>query len=697
MKWKKLRNKAAAAAIIATNISCTMLSPVMAAPPSVATDEALYINLDYYGNQVNSSVVKGCNLNGIRAFTDYGNYTDVTNMSNYAEPVISEDGVTWELPADSKERFYYECQLENESIELSWTFDISYKLNGVPVEAQKLLGADGLIEIDVECSFNDKAKDYYKNNMILQVGTLVDMEDVRNVEAPGAQIQSMGTYKIILFAGVPGEENNFHIEISSSDFESPGLIMMMVPGTLDQMSEIKEIKNVKDTFYDSTDELIDGINELLTRLDGMTSGMEQAKKGLAELQKARAELDSQKDKLASSSDATLDELDALSINISELAPDINNSKATLDEINEDMNRMVETLRGSSGHFFELSSKLSDLEESLESIERSDFTSSTTNEIEDQIETIEGILNEMGAGLDSIKALQEKGADASTIDSYISDLQKNAASLLDELEGVVGVNQVKDIRDKVTALDSTNFGDSYKELTRLSKQYQEIIKKAKKVIANARSANRKAVNTLQHGEDATTEISELMADMDGLIGNVNELNRTINDNKESFDSMLDNAQVVSESLSTSVNTTVIFLRDVQETLRNNRSTLEEGTKNTLDGLIDIMEKTVEISPTNGKLQEANNSMRDSIKSEIDKIGDDTNLLNLDSEHRKISFTSDKNPEPSSIQIILRTEEISEEKINENAEDLEPVQQDDGVWARIVRVFKKIWEGIFGIFN
>ena len=136
---RKIRYKITAAALISSMLGMSMAGSALAGPPAVATDEALYVNLDYYGNQVDSSVVKGVSLNGLRTFTDYGNYTDVTNMSNYAEPVISGDGVTWQLPEDSKERFYYECQLNNDEVILPWNFDVSYKLNGIPKEAKDKL------------------------------------------------------------------------------------------------------------------------------------------------------------------------------------------------------------------------------------------------------------------------------------------------------------------------------------------------------------------------------------------------------------------------------------------------------------------------------------------------------------------------------------------------------------------------------
>ena len=74
---------------LAAVMACTgTVLPVLAGQASVAVDENMYVNLDYYGNVDRVNVVKGCDLNGQTTFTDYGNYTAVTNMSDYTEPVI---------------------------------------------------------------------------------------------------------------------------------------------------------------------------------------------------------------------------------------------------------------------------------------------------------------------------------------------------------------------------------------------------------------------------------------------------------------------------------------------------------------------------------------------------------------------------------------------------------------------------------
>ena len=175
----KRKNRKLLAAGMAAATLCTSLvsAPVYAAEASVSVDEAMYVNLDYYGRVDKVNVVKGVSLNGLTSFTDYGNYLDVTNMTNNTAPEVGDGKVTWNLPADTKGYFYYKGAIDKDTVTLPWTMDVSYKLNGVPTDAEKLAGASGLVEVHVTATPNEAARDYYKNNLLLVVAMLVDMSD----------------------------------------------------------------------------------------------------------------------------------------------------------------------------------------------------------------------------------------------------------------------------------------------------------------------------------------------------------------------------------------------------------------------------------------------------------------------------------------------------------------------------------------
>ena len=693
-----------AATLITSMISINMAGTIYAGPPAVSVDETLYVNLDYYGKETDSSVVKGVTLNGIRSFSDYGTYKDITNMSNYAKPVVDGDTVTWQLPEEAKDRFYYECQLNNGEVVLPWDFDISYKLNGIPKEAQDLLHADGLVEIDVHCTPNKNANVYYQNNMLLQVATMVDMEDVNSVEAPGAQIQSLGTYKAVLFAAVPGQEKTFHIEISSHDFESSGVIMMMVPGTLDQISDIADVKEAKDTFKDSADELLDGMNEMLDTLHNISNGMDVTRKGLSQLQGARENFDASKDEIISKTDASIDSLEAADQKISQLAPDIMANKQGLDDVNNKVNTLVETLQDSGEDFYDLSSSLRDLKDSLgdlqSGLEESD-ADQITDEIEDieqQLDAIQSVLEQLGSTASPSEALSEEdlAEQAESMQQLMSDMN----DVLDDLEFSLGEDAVAKLRAQLQSVAASGITDS--NATALI-QTAAVLSKILNSMSSILSSVRYTISGIdvQGGvKDSKAVVSKLASityDIDTTIGDVVSLNKTKNDNKAAFDLMLDDTAASIDQISSATNQVISLFRSVQNTIKANRGAVEGGTKDTLNGLIDILQKAADTSSTTNKLKGANESIRDSLDEKLDKIADDSNLLEMNLDDKMVSFTSDKNQTPSSIQIILRSEEISEDDVNTNAVDIEPAPVDVGVWQRVKNVFAKMWNAVTGIFS
>ena len=126
--------------------------------------------------------------------------------------------------------------------------------------------------------------------------------------------------------------------------------------------------------------------------------------------------------------------------------------------------------------------------------------------------------------------------------------------------------------------------------------------------------------LESSRDAAGEIGSIMGRIEMLIGDINDLNRTVNEDKAGFDLMLDDMAASLDQMSSGTSQLITLLRSVQNTAKANRSAVENGTKQTLDGLIDILEKAADTSGTSGKLKDANEDLRTSVKEELDKIED-----------------------------------------------------------------------------
>ena len=364
MKRNKLRRVTATALLL----SFALPQCAQAAAPTVETDETVYINMDYYGAPTNTRIVKGVNLNGHTEFTDFGDYKDVYNMSTFDEPTLKEDSVYWKLNTD-KNRFYYEC-IPNDTvnIQMPWNFDVSYKLNGVPVEADQCAGASGTIQMDIHAVPNTYASDYYKNNMMLVCATGIDMSKALSIDAPGAQIQSFGTYKLVMFMGLPGEENTFTVRIGSNDFESMGLIMFMTPATTSALDIMSSMRDIKDRLENSGDNLYTGVSSMLSTMQAVQGSLSSMSSGISGIDQVRKQLIKDRGTLDPRTDAALNALDELTGKSDSLIPELNSAKETLTALNATTSSILTTLEESGEDIPEYQKLLNDVKTSLGNLE-----------------------------------------------------------------------------------------------------------------------------------------------------------------------------------------------------------------------------------------------------------------------------------------------------------------------------------------
>jgi putative membrane protein len=176
---------------------------------------------------------------------------------------------------------------------------------------------------------------------------------------------------------------------------------------------------------------------------------------------------------------------------------------------------------------------------------------------------------------------------------------------------------------------------------------------------------------------------------------NALNGTMNRYKDSSINALKETEKLSKRMTASLTSIKEFLEAFQVMLKASDKDMENGTNQSLNGMMDAISKSLKgISKTPG-IRRSNDTIKKTADKEFDKFEKDNKFLNLDAEAKLISFTSPKNPTPSSIQIVMRTEEIDPHNNNKAAIN-EKGEQKANVFARLANVFKKTWQLIFSIF-
>lgn len=686
-------NKTVKKRILAGALAVVTVLPLaggaLAAPPAVSTDEAVYVNLDYYGALSDMRIVKGVSLNGEASFTDYGNYAGVYNMSTYDKPELTDGAVSWNLSNPDKQRFYYECiPADTEGLQMPWTFDVSYKLDGVPVKAEKLAGANGLMEITVHAVPNAKASDYYKNNMTLMLMTGIDMDKTSSIDAPGAQIQSLGSYKMVVFLGLPGEDNTYTIRIGSDQFESTGLVMMMAPATMSQLDRISDFRDLKDKVNGAEDDVYAGLSDLLTTVNSMQSSLTAMSAGIAGLNEVRKQLIDARGTMDPDMDQSLAALQKLVDQMDSMVPELTRTQETLTGISKASNSLLEKVTDSREDLAAYQKSLKDIHTAL-------------GNLEDLIDELE---NQTSASDITIASMENALKTLSTQSTNLSGSLADMVTTFQELAAYIGTlpaEQQQEYALLTTMLPSVNkmltstktlmgavaqVSSSTASMVGLLGDYQEILD----------DNNGIADDFVSIGKKLAEQGQETLSKIDAATYDLEDMQETLDGGTNDLKSILQKSADLLTTTKTTLASANQTLSDLQSTLRAVRQQADDHTAQSIDGLLDMMQKAINSSGTTDSLKKANSTIHNSINDEIDDLENDTNVLNMDNSLALESFTSHQNPAPASLQFVLRTKEISVDE-QEEAQTEAQDKADEGVFHRIVNIFSRIYDALSAAFT
>lgn len=643
----KSKLKKGLAVVLAGTILASSVTPALAGEPEVSVDETAYITMDYYGNRTDLSIVKSVRLNGCTEFTDYGRYDVASNLSTTDRPSVSDEGVTWSLSDPGKDRFYFEVQPRDQFLGLPWSIDVSYMLDGVPYKAEDLAGKSGLVEIDVTVTPDPLADEYYKNNFILVCGTGVDLGETKSFRAEGAQLQTLGSYQLAAFMAFPGQEEHFHFEIGSDDFTFPGLIFASVPVTLSQVDDLSEMGKDKDDIKAAGDAIDGLLRDTLDIMTSMTAGTAQAAEGLRDLEKAWDEVDQQHDSIQDSVDSTRYAMKNLKNHLYDLA-EVMDDSSILDGVG----KLEDAIEGMLGSLEQVGQML----EQFRSI---------TNGIEECIKVIN---------------------DPSSSPEQKLQAQMRMAELLKELEELLG---------KLQGIDLDGLSVQTDDLHSLLKELDQGVT-AGSVETESIDALMGALADLE--DQIKEELEASQADLEDITTFTEPSERS---NLEDIDfsgdvSLIQNELVmVIDNTARTVSKLEVAMGKIDQVLNDSYDNLNSGIRSTLSGTAQLMESLTASLQKTRNIKANEQIISDLLDKNWQKLDDELGILNMDPSARKPSFTSARNPEPDSVQVILRTESIT--KPEEDVEDVNEDGDNRTFLQRLGDVFQKIWNTITGLFK
>ena len=203
--------------------------------------------------------------------------------------------------------------------------------------------------------------------------------------------------------------------------------------------------------------------------------------------------------------------------------------------------------------------------------------------------------------------------------------------------------------------------------------------------------------LDSAEDLSAAIRYASSDLRDILSDVEKLRDTLNDYEPTLQESLKTVSSLSNSAVKTIRDTQSLVTDTENLMKSTGSTLDDGTKQTLEGLAAVLRSTAKTMSTAGQIKDAKSSICDIIEDTWDEYtGDVNNLLLMDATADAVSLTDSRNPSPESIQVLIRTQEITvPDEADDETENAAETQTT--FWGRVAQMFKDLWSAVTGLFG
>jgi putative membrane protein len=257
----------------------TSVTPVSAENIPSPKEEVVYGILNLDGTVNNLYVV---NIFNGGAITDYGNYSDIRNMTTSEKINQSGDQITINTNAN---KFYYQGTPEKK--ELPWNIAIKYFLDDKEISGEDLAGKSGKLKITMSVKQNKNTKSTFFDNYALQVGLSLDNKLCSNIKTDNATVAEAGSKKQLTYTVLPGNGIDITVTADVRDFEMDAVsingIKLSLGLSVDSGEFTGQISKLADAVKgldEGAAELLDGLNQLSSGMGKYIDGMKDFKDGL---------------------------------------------------------------------------------------------------------------------------------------------------------------------------------------------------------------------------------------------------------------------------------------------------------------------------------------------------------------------------------------------------------------------------------
>lgn len=264
--------------------------------------EVVYVKLNSEGEPTTAYVVNRFEAAPGKTIDDFGNYSEVEQLSLNGSMSQGKDIVSLETGGKD---FYYQGKLKE--CELPWTFELHYRLNGKEVSPHELGGASGDFELELAVAASEVKTEagednpWAKKNM-LQISITMPSESVTDLKAEGGSTAQAGSDSLVNFIFLPNSHPaKYVVTAKVENFSMPPIQIAGLPFSMDlstiekpDLSKNQEIKDLKEgtkKLADGAADLASGLQELKEASETLKSNLDKIVSGGSELIKGQADLE----------------------------------------------------------------------------------------------------------------------------------------------------------------------------------------------------------------------------------------------------------------------------------------------------------------------------------------------------------------------------------------------------------------------
>lgn len=510
---------------------------------------------------------------------------------------------------------------------------------------------------------------------------------------------------------------------------------------LDRLNQARgTISGGKDAVYDSLDAALDSMDTLTVSMVPIAAHLTTAQQALTETTALLNEMSSNVTSLKPEVENTRKILKALQSDLDslqELADDVENYpkdaqriaknlSADFSELGKNLNSLRSSLSG-------LRSNLSSLQSKTSQLERTDNTYVTVNDTDVRV-----IQSSLGTAKELRESYESSGAEgAYTFEEYITGAlmagtgadQATAAGQAATLAGLWSqaqeegfedqLDQAVEISDKLTTYNVTvnqlkttveDVTPTGTALTRqlfnlcttlgssgLSGDLEELSDLAEDLMDDLDNHGWALSASLDTLSDAAALGLRISGNVDTALDQVQSLTDIMNTYEPETQQALEDAKSVSDAASATLSSLSTAVRTAEALLKSSGSDLDAGTQQTLSGLSAALRQSVTGLGQTSVIRNAKDVIDALITDEWEShTGGENNILLMDAAAKPISLTDSRNEGVTSIQYIMRSQEIKVDDGEAVAAEEAAAADNGTVWSRIVDMFKDIWHSIISLF-